>query len=696
MEHPNLPEDYSGRIKPMSKSMVKTGLCLAIAFLLSIPLLSQPVFAASAPYTTMTQDYRGRLVSSQDGYLPAGAITKVGETELKKPSDIFIDNDDYLYISDTGNGRIVKCTLEGEFLASIGEGVLNSPNGIFVDNSGNVYAADPKSEKVIVFSPDGRQINEYTKPEGPLYGKRNSFVPQKLVVDKAGSLYVIAEGNTNGVAQLSSQGEFLGYFGANYTPLLLNEIIRRLIFTQEQKEQLKLNVPPSPVNLTIDRRGLIYTVTQGAGSTGLKKFNMAGVNMLGDVLLDENITDVAVGEIDNIFVVSTSGYIYEYSREGDLLFLFGGSDDGKNRGGLFVWAAAIDVDKSGRLYVLDKEASKIQIFDMTEYANTVHNALNLYQEGHYVESREPWETVLRQNSLFDYAYKGIGQAYYKLGDYEKSLAAFRLSGDKEGYSSSFWEVRNIFLKNNLFAIFILLILLWAAVKAVRWFDRKFEVLSPIKTLLSMIKDITLVRDLGFIAYLPKNPADAYYGIKNERKVSILSSTILYFIFLIIYVINKYFSGFLFKRVSEGRYELATDIAVVFGVFLLSIICNHLISSIRDGEGKLKDIYCSMAYASMPYIVLKPVVIILSHVLTYNEAFLITLINFIIYASMAVLIVVMIREIQNYTFKETFINIGLTLFTMLIFIITAVIIAALINQVVDFVISIIKEVNYRVS
>ncbi|AUS95391.1 hypothetical protein CDQ84_15110 [Clostridium thermosuccinogenes] len=681
----------------MNKIRAKSRFITALlAFGIVLSCIGMAAHAASAPYTTLTEDYRGRLVSSQDGYLPLNTITKVGDYEFNKALDIFIDDDDILYIADTGNGRIIVSTLEGELISVIGEGILTAPSGIFVDREGNIYAADPRKEKVFVFSPDGELIREYTKPEGSLYGKNNRFVPQKLVVDAAGSLYVISEGNTNGIAQLSKQGEFLGYFGANYTPLFIHEIIRRLTFTKEQREQLKLNVPPSPKNLTIDDRGLVYTVTQGAGTKGLKKFNMAGINMLDDTLPDENITDVAIGQIENIFVVSTEGYIYEYSREGDLLFLFGGRDDGKNRSGLFVSAAAIDVDKSGHLYVLDTESNKIQIFEKTEYASIVHEALNLYQEGYYIESKDPWEEVLRQNSLFDYAYRGIGQAHYKLENYEQSLAAFRLGGDKAGYSSSFWEVRNIFLKNNMLKIFLFLVLIWLVVKTVRLLNSMFGLLVPVQKAIASFREVSVVRELRFVYYVPKNPADAYYGIKREGKVSILSSTILYIIFFVIYLADKYFSGFLFKKVAEGHYELATDIASVFGVIGLFIICNNLISSIRDGEGKLRDIYCSLAYSIMPYIFLKPVAIVLSHVLTYNEAFIINLINIVIYASIAVLIIVMIKEIQNYSLRETFKNIALTLFTMLIFVISAVVIVALVNQVVDFILSIAKEVNYRVS
>ena len=45
------------------------------------------------------------LVSSQAGYLPIGTITKIGDYELNKASDIFIDKEDILYIADTTNAR---------------------------------------------------------------------------------------------------------------------------------------------------------------------------------------------------------------------------------------------------------------------------------------------------------------------------------------------------------------------------------------------------------------------------------------------------------------------------------------------------------------------------------------------------------------------------------------------------------------
>jgi hypothetical protein len=660
-----------------------------------IALFTQPAtaYAADAPYTTLTIDKDGYFVNTQDGYTPFTVLDKFGEEKLKNPSDLFIAKDGKMYIADTGNKRVLVCDKSGNLLLTI-EDELKSPTGLYVDEEGNIYVADPKLKKILVYSKQGVIIKTYETPVSPLFAANDRYAPSKLVVNSAGSIYSISEGNANGILSFSSEGDFYGYFGANNTSISFTQILRRLAFTEEMKNSLQQNVPAASLNLDIDGNGLIYTVTQGSSSDGLKKFNMAGKNMLSNGYVDDLVVDVAVGDIENIYTVSKQGYICEYTREQELLFMFGGKDDGNNRTGLFVSPTAIEVDTDGKLYVLDSELANITIFEQTEYAATVHEALYLFQEGFYVESHEPWQNVLRKNSLFDYAQRGIGKAFYRLEQYDLALESARFGGDYKGYSDAFWELRNTWIRDNIINIFFALIVLSIIWRVLKKIKDKAPGIKSITKGIRIIRNKKLMKELAFLNYMPKNPADAFYGIKFEGKVSIVSSTILYVLFFIIYVINKYYSGFLFKTVEDGFYEIGTDFIFVFGALALFLICNNLICSIKDGEGSFKNIYCSVAYCLMPYIILKPIVILLSHVLTYNESFIISFLNFFIIAAIAIFIIIMIKEIQAYTVKETFRCIFLTAFTMIILLAAGFILFALIKQVMDFIVSIFKEVYYR--
>ena len=667
-----------------------------LAGIIFIHAIWQPVTvqAGEASYTSLTFDKDKNLVRTVDGYLPKALWDKIGDSGLSKPSDLFITKDDILYIADTGNKRILICDSAGNYAGEITEG-LDSPAGVFVTDEGKLYVADKGAKAILVYSAEGQLEKQFGSPESPLFGRTAKYTPTKVIVNDAGTVYALSEGNGNGILTISDYGDFYGYFGANDTDVSFLNRIRRTFFTEEQMASMQKNVPAAAVNLDIDDTGLIYTVTQGENvRQGLKKYNIAGSNMFDDVYTDAYVSDVAVGSIENIFTVSKNGFIYEYTRDGRLLFYFSGKDDGSKRIGLFVNAAAIDVDSQGNLYVLDQDRGDITVFETTEYTRMVHEALDLYQNGLYLESREPWEKVLGKNSLFDFAYRGIAESLYKLEDYEGAMEAARKGGAESTYSDSFWQVRNRWLRANIVTVFWLIAAFVILRKIWKKYGDSIVGIRDVKGFLEKAGSRKRVKEFRYLKRVLKNPADAFYGIKHEGKVSVLTATLVYLLIFLIYTVNKYCCGFLFKTVADGYYDLVQDMVLVPGAMLLFVICNNMVCAIRNGEATFRQNYCCFAYCFMPYLFLKPAVFVLSHVLTYNEAFLISMLNFVMAAGSIILITVMIREIQCYTYKETFVSIFLTLFTMLVVVAAGIIVFALIRQVLDFLVAIFKEGYYR--
>lgn len=672
---------------------------IIIASLVFMMCLVQGVsIFAGTPYRTFTLDSYGSYVETQTAYTPIGSLTKVGDLEFSGANDVIVSKRGQIYICDTGNKRIIVSNQEGNLIRIIGEGILGTPLGIFLTDEEELYVADEQMEKVFVFDQYGELVGEYGKPVHPLYGESNPYKPQKVVVDKRGNIYVISKGNANGIIQISPAegGTFLGYFGVNDARMDLVEAFKDLIFTEEQKSQLKRKEPAAASNLTIDEKGLVYTITQGDNMNTVKKLNMAGKNILGDVAYDTYPSDIIVGPIDNIFVASKDGYVYEYTSEGTLLFAFGGRDNGDQRVGLFKSVSAITVDQEGKIYVLDQEKNEIQIFEPTEFTNLVHEALVLYEKGYYLESKGPWEKVIEMNSLFDFAYRGVGEAYYKEENYEMALGSYQQGKAYSGYSDAFWEIRNIWLREHLVSIFIILIVLIVLYQIIKRINKRTGFLKPIKRALDKIGSKKLIKELNFLWYFIKHPLDGYYGIKRERKVSVLSTTILVGLFAVINIVGKYGSGFLFKTVEEGKFDIVTDLMYLFGVMAIVIVCNYLVSTVTEGEGKFRDVYSGFVYALMPVFLIKPICIILSNVLTYNEAFIIELATFIMIAWAAILIVLMIKEIHDYKLRDVFKNIFFTIFTIFIVAVVAFILYILLAQVVEFVLSIVGEVVYKLA
>lgn len=665
------------------------------AMLLCLVMMAGMTASAETPYKTYTVDGYGYVLETQSAYNPLAAITKVGETAFVSPMDMAIGKDGNLYIADAGAHVILICSRDGEQVGSIGEGILQTPTGVYVTEDGTVYVADKDAKKVFVFDVQGNVTAEYGKPDSPIYGNSMDFKPTKIVANKTGTMYIICEGNMNGIVQLSpvEGGSFLGYFGTNYTSLSPFQMIQRVILTDAQRAQMLSNIPSTPTNLHIDDTGLIYTVTQGDKETSLKKLNIAGKNLLdSDPYYADLPAAVTTGNYNNILVADSDGYIYEYNEDGELLFMFGGRDDGRQRVGLCNKVEAIAVDEDDRIYLLDSDKKQIHIFEPTEFTNLLHESLYLFSKGQYTQSKEPLSKVLQMNSMFDYANQAMGHAYLQEENYEQALKYFRLAKSFEGYSDAFWEVRNIWIRNYLVAAVLAIAAVIVLIRGGKSLYRKKYANRPT----TQTGEHILLGQLRYSLYFMRHPMDGCYGVKKEGKNSWWCANILLGTFILFSILEKYCSGFLVKTVREGRYDLITDIGKVLVIFIGLTACNYLVVTIHEGEGFFKDLYCAYAYCLTPYIVIKPFVILLSNVLTYNEVFLISFANIIVWTWVVILILLTLKEINNFTVGETAKALAITAFTVLILTLLVCIIYVLFSQVIDFVITVVREVVYRIG
>ncbi|MCZ0702153.1 tetratricopeptide (TPR) repeat protein [Natronobacillus azotifigens] len=655
------------------------------------------VIEANTAYRTFTEDGYGRYVETQTAYTVTDTIVRFDDELFLQAEDIKIGSDGNIYIADTGNRRILVGDRDGNFIRTIGEDDLTKPTGLFLSHDDKIYVADELAMRIFVYSLEGELLQEFGKPDSILFGENANFIPEKVAVDRRDNIYIISRGNPNGIIQINANtGQFLGYFAPNATSVTLMTRFRRAIFTEEQLSRMIDIVPSTATNLNIDERGLVYSVSQGENVEAIRKLNVAGQNILDTRVADNFLTSVEIGSLDNIFVASERGFIYEYTSEGNLLFVFGGQDDGRQRVGLFRRLAAIATDGQDRLYALDRDRNQIQVFQKTEFAELVHQSLELYQDGDYEASKEPWEEVIRLNSLFDFAYLGIGEAYFREEDYDEALASFRQAKYRDGYSDAFWEVRNVWMRENIISVLFIIVGFLVLLKVVKIVERKKAYWKRFSSKANEKYNLKLIHDIAFIKNIIKHPLNTYYSIQYENKGSMLSASFWLFILFAIFIAEKYFSGFIFLYVRDGQYTLGTDIAMFFSVFALVIVSNYLICTINEGEGKFRHIYIGFIYSFAPYFIVKPFLVFISNFLTYNEAYLLQLANTIIYAWVAILIFIMIKEINDYTVRETFKIIFLTLFMILITVLFIFIVYVLIVQMIQFVVAVVNEGVYRIG
>ncbi|HSP93529.1 MAG TPA: DUF2298 domain-containing protein [Thermoanaerobaculia bacterium] len=127
-----------------------------------------------------------------------------GPLEFSEPVGIAVDPSGSVYVADTGNHRIQVLSAEGQFLRALpvpGWSVGIEPH-LEVDAKGVIYASDPVGNAVLEFDPSGKPARRTSDDAGKAFAK-----PTGIALDsKRAVLYVVNSGD-NRVSRLALPGK---------------------------------------------------------------------------------------------------------------------------------------------------------------------------------------------------------------------------------------------------------------------------------------------------------------------------------------------------------------------------------------------------------------------------------------------------------------------------------------------------------
>ncbi|MGN1411700.1 MAG: hypothetical protein ACI4WH_04215 [Oscillospiraceae bacterium] len=468
---------------------IKRLLSCILTGVISASSLVMPV-SADEPYTVYNYDRWEEAIPSQAGYLAERSVSgeDFGIGHFSSPNDIFKDDDDNFYLADSGNDRIIVFDSELSEVVKIydtfkgldgKDTTLKNPMGVYVDSENQyMYVADNKNSRVIKSDMEGNIVAEFTKPTSEVYPQELTFLPQKVLVDSAGYVYIVVNNITSGAVMFNSSGEFVGFYGANkvkQTAEVISNYMWNVIATDEMRARRSKSVPVGFNNFDLDNEGFIYTCTQSQNTDIVKKVNPAGDNLFeglevtwGDstVGLDTtktvSITDIDISDNGYINCLDlTTGRVFQYDAECNLMFILGTNSE---QVGGFKKVSAIE-SKGNDIYVVDALKNNITVFEETEFGSIVHEATNLYNDGYYEEALEPWYEVLKRDGNYRNAYIGIASAKLNSGDYEEAMKYSRLADAGARYNKAFEGYRQDWLDAHfglVAFVIILLVAIWLA------------------------------------------------------------------------------------------------------------------------------------------------------------------------------------------------------------------------------------------
>jgi DNA-binding beta-propeller fold protein YncE len=140
------------------------------------------------------------------------------------PRDVTVHPRGFVFISDTGNHRLVVYDQQGNYLSQIGgtgsqPGRFNEPVGLALDPDGNLYVADQGNRRVQVFSVsgNGNLASQATWPVDAWSTNAQGFKPYLCF---SNNNVFITDPETGTVQEYTSMGKHLNDYEINNTGYL--------------------------------------------------------------------------------------------------------------------------------------------------------------------------------------------------------------------------------------------------------------------------------------------------------------------------------------------------------------------------------------------------------------------------------------------------------------------------------------------
>jgi uncharacterized protein (TIGR03663 family) len=258
---------------------------------------SQPRGVAVGPdgsiYVVDTGNLRVQKFGKQGNFLAqwGGMGSLDGEFAMVQgfgPTGIAVGTDGSVYVADTWNHRIQKFDPNGRFLAkwgsylSLRQGQASNqtgfygPRGIAVDAQGYIYVTDTGNRRVVVFDSSGRTVRQFG---GFGTGPGQFDEPIGITFDRDGNL-LVADTRNQRIQRFTPEGSYLGEFRTEWSKEGINEVYLAVdlfgdilasdplggrVLVYDSAGRLKLEIRSAswgnlshPVGIAVDAEGSIY------------------------------------------------------------------------------------------------------------------------------------------------------------------------------------------------------------------------------------------------------------------------------------------------------------------------------------------------------------------------------------------------------------------------------------------------------
>lgn len=642
------------------------------------------------------------------------SASSLGIENFSTLADMAVDTNGYLYLIDKDNNQLTIVDNDFNFVNTVDEFLyngeicsINKLAGVYVSKDDQIYLCDSDGGKILICDKEGNVAKIITTPEESNLPEGFVFKPAKVIIDPKNYMFVLSEGSYYGAMIYNEADEFIGFYGANKVTSTVTDVLKyfwkTLTTTNEKRANSVKTLPFSFTDICMDNKGFIYTATGSTNKEGeqtgvIRRLSPNGVNILDseDVVFGEkkigqratggyitqNICGLCIDDYGFIYAYDrTIGCIYMYDEECNLITAFGGGMGEGTQEGTYVYPCAIKFFDTN-LYVCDALTGLITVYEFTDYGKQIRSLQRKTLDGDYIETKDGWEQILKENKNCQLAYIGLANVAIAEEDYSLALKYAKDGQDKITYAKAFEKVRDSFLKEHFALLFCVTIVAIAIILGLLVIKKKKEVV--------LIKDYELKLALASIIH----PFNVFGELKEKKRGKFLYAVIFIILFYISSVIKNDFSGFLFVNPGSIAFNSLVVLLRTVGAVLLWTVSNWMVATLFGGLGKIKEIFIVVSYSLLPMTVVNLCYTVFSRVLTESEGSFLALLVLFSQAYFVIILAIGTMKIHDFSFSKFVGTSILSIIGLLLIVFIGAMVVILAQQFISFFSTLLYEIVLR--
>ncbi len=204
------------------------------------------------------------------------------------------------------------------------------------------------------------------------------------------------------------------------------------------------------------------------------------------------------------------------------------------------------------------------------------------------------------------------------------------------------------------------------------------------------------RSLRYALHVITHPFDGFWDLIHEKRGTLAAAHTFLFLFLLTRIVKLMLTSFQFISAPIQHINIFEQCASLLMPFLILCTANWAMTTLFDGKGRFPDIYMAMCYALVPYVMIQLPLVLVSNIITFEEASFYNVLMGFSLIWCAFLVFVGLMEVHDYGPGKTLVFIVVTVLGACVIIFLILVFFSLLSDALGYFVSLYREIMFRLN